>query len=58
MCARILFLKDDTEDIRVLSVSDIYVMNCTSEVPDTYEQLTMWYMPCMPTLRQQSSKYK
>ena len=24
--------------------------NCTSEVPDTYEQhsqLTMWYVPCM-----------
>ena len=36
-------------------------INCTLEVPDTHEQhsqLTMWYMPCMPTLRQQSSKYK
>jgi hypothetical protein len=31
------------------------------EVEDTEEQhsqLIMWYMPCMPTLRQQSSKYK
>ena len=41
-----------TESGEHIDVHDC-VHNCTSEVPDTYEQhsqLTMWYMPCMLNL--------